>query len=78
MPLGLGQHLARVVSPATGKGVNLAPILRLVGALLAGALAGGAGASKLAPVPVPVVCPPCPELAPVNTPPLESTLPTEG
>ena len=61
-----------VIAP---KGLNLGPVLKLVGALLAGALAGGAGAVKMAPVPV---CPVCPELAPVAAPPLEFTLPTEG
>lgn len=46
------------------KTVNLGPVLKLIGALIAGGLAGAGGASQLAPEPV---CPPC-AVAPVEAP----------
>lgn len=43
-----------------GGGVNLLPILRVVGLAVASALAGGGAAYQMAPAPQPLPCPVCP------------------
>lgn len=61
------------------KGVNLMPILRAVGLLLGGALAGAGGSSYVAPAPAPVTCPVCPvcppQVAPESAPPVTPAAP---